>query len=93
MEDDPQLLEDLQIRIRNSSPLAPTKAAGGDDDDILVPLAVVKEIAGLGKTKIYDLMKRGQFPPAYKPGGAATRWNLREVRAWRANLQRLRRPP
>jgi prophage regulatory protein len=92
MEDDPQLLEDLQTWMRNSSPLAPTKAVGGDDD-ILVPLATVKEIVGLGKTKIYDLMKRGQFPPAYKPGGAATRWNLREVRAWRANLQRLRRPP
>ncbi|WP_333885441.1 helix-turn-helix transcriptional regulator [Sphingobium yanoikuyae] len=91
MEDDPQLLEDLQTWMRNSSPLAPTKAVGGDDD-ILVPLATVKEIVGLGKTKIYDLMKRGQFPPAYKPGGAATRWNLREVRAWRANLQRLRRP-
>ena len=74
MEHDPQLLEDLQVWIRNSSPLAPTKAVGGDDDDdILVPLAVVKEVAGLGKTKIYDLMKRGQFPPAYKPGGAATR--------------------
>jgi excisionase family DNA binding protein len=32
---------------------------------------------------IYRLVREGLFPAFCKPGGAATRWSLREVRAWR----------
>lgn len=37
---------------------------------------------GLGKSMIYDLVKRGQFPPPYKLSSCASRWSEREVVAW-----------
>ena len=55
--------------------------------DLLVPLAAVKAITGLGKTKIYGLVRESSFPAPYKPGGIATRWSLAEVLAWRRELK------
>ncbi|HVJ00632.1 MAG TPA: AlpA family phage regulatory protein [Sphingomonas sp.] len=55
-------------------------------DDRLIPLAVVTEIAGIGKTMIYRLMREGTFPKSCKPGGASTRWSEREVREWRDRI-------
>jgi prophage regulatory protein len=55
-------------------------------DDRLIPLAVVTEIAGIGKTMIYRLMRDGKFPKSCKPGGASTRWSENEVKAWRDGL-------
>jgi len=52
-------------------------------DDRLLPIGVVMEIAGIGKTMIYRKMRDGTFPRCCKPGGASTRWSEREVRAWR----------
>ena len=57
--------------------------------DPLLSLDEVKEIVGLGKTRIYALMRAGAFPACFKPGGWATRWSEREVRAWVAE----QRPP
>lgn len=54
-----------------------------DDDDRLIALPRVKEITGLGKTMIYRKVREGNFPQPCKPGGSATRWSEREVRAWR----------
>lgn len=51
--------------------------------DRLLRLAEVSEIVGLGKTMIYHLMREGQFPQCYKPGGYATRWSEAEVIEWR----------
>lgn len=56
-------------------------------DDPLVPLGVVKNISGLGKTRIYELVREGGFPAPYKPGGSATRWSLKEVEDWRRSLR------
>jgi prophage regulatory protein len=53
-------------------------------DDRLLSLAEVKTIVGLGKSRIYTLMRDGEFPEAYKPGGWSTRWSELEVRAWAA---------
>lgn len=58
--------------------------------DMLVPLAAVKDITGLGKTTIYALVRKGEFPAPYKPGGMATRWSLAEVLAWRRELKPVR---
>ncbi|WP_336508260.1 helix-turn-helix transcriptional regulator [Sphingobium yanoikuyae] len=54
-----------------------------NEADRLIPLAEVKELTGLGKTMIYRLIKAGEFPQQFKPGGYASRWNEGEVRAWR----------
>lgn len=51
--------------------------------DPLVSLDIVKRIAGIGKTKIYDLIDQNKFPKAYKPGGTSSRWSLAEVQRWR----------
>ncbi|EPR14223.1 hypothetical protein M527_29380 [Sphingobium indicum IP26] len=49
----------------------------------LITLAEVKEITGLGKTMIYRLIRQGNFPQQYKPGGFASRWSECEILAWR----------
>lgn len=63
--------------------------------DRLLPLRSVIEIAGLGKTMIYRLMRQGDFPQAYKPGGYASRWSERELIDWQATVaaKRARRGP
>lgn len=50
--------------------------------DRLIPFAQVSEIAGLGRTRIYAMIRAGKFPAPYKPGGAGSRWSEAEVRAW-----------
>uniref|UniRef100_UPI0035CA119A helix-turn-helix transcriptional regulator n=1 Tax=uncultured Sphingomonas sp. TaxID=158754 RepID=UPI0035CA119A len=59
-------------------------------DDRLLPIAVVMEIAGIGKTMIYRKMREGTFPKCCKPGGASTRWSEREVRTWRDQVMAAR---
>lgn len=65
----------------------PNTVAGPLDDEALVSLEVAKQISGLGKTQIYALIRKRKFPAPYKPGGAATRWSLGELRAWRRELK------
>lgn len=46
-------------------------------------LPTVKAVTGLGRTKIYDLMKEGRFPKARRIAGAhAVGWDSLEVEAW-----------
>lgn len=52
-------------------------------DDPLVSLDVVKRITGIGKTRIYSLIRQRKFPKPYKPGGTSSRWSLAEVNCWR----------
>jgi len=59
-------------------------------DDRLLPLNVVIELAGIGKTMIYRKVREGTFPKPCKPGGASTRWSEREVRAWREQVMAAR---
>lgn len=58
--------------------------------DPLLRLAQVKELTGLGKTSIYALVRAGNFPQPFKPGGYASRWSEKEVREW-VGQQRARR--
>lgn len=57
--------------------------AGNIQPDRLLRLSQVIEIAGIGKTMIYRLMRQDRFPQQFKPGGYASRWSEREVLAWR----------
>lgn len=46
-------------------------------------LPTVKARTGLGRTKIYELMKEGRFPKARRIAGAhAVGWSSLEVSAW-----------
>jgi prophage regulatory protein len=49
----------------------------------ILRMPAVKEVTGLGRTKIYDLMKEGRFPKARRIAGAhAVGWDSLEVEAW-----------
>ena len=48
----------------------------------LIRLEEVCRRAGLGKTKIYALIKEGRFPPPYKISPFISRWSERELVAW-----------
>lgn len=50
--------------------------------DRLLRLADVKYAVGLGKTRIYEMIKLGTFPPPCKPGGSASRWSENEIHSW-----------
>lgn len=58
-------------------------SADKQQPDRLLRLNQVIEIAGIGKTMIYRLMRQQKFPQPYKPGGYASRWSESEVTAWR----------
>lgn len=46
-------------------------------------LPTVKAVTGLGRTKIYSLMKEGKFPKGRRIAGAqVTGWDSLEVEAW-----------
>lgn len=55
--------------------------------DRLLKLTQVMEMVGIGRTMIYRLIRRGDFPQPFKPGGYASRWSEAEVRGW-INAQR-----
>ncbi len=49
----------------------------------IMRLPTVKSVTGLGRTKIYELMKEGRFPKAHRIAGAhAVGWDSLEVEAW-----------
>jgi prophage regulatory protein len=49
----------------------------------IMRLPAVKFATGLGRTKIYDLMKEGRFPKARRIAGAhVVGWDSLEVEAW-----------
>lgn len=50
--------------------------------DRLIPFARVEEIAGLKRTRIYQMIRAGTFPRPYKPGGSGSRWSEWEVYEW-----------
>ena len=46
-------------------------------------LRTVKVVTGLGRTKIYGLMKEGRFPKSRRIAGAhAVGWDSLEIEAW-----------
>lgn len=57
----------------------------------LLRLRQVIEMAGIGKTMIYRLIARGEFPEQYKPGGYASRWSEQEVLEWIENARTVRK--
>ena len=59
--------------------------------DRLLKLTDVIDLTGIGKTMIYRLVRRGDFPQPYKPGGYASRWSEAEIRAWRESQRQASR--
>lgn len=48
----------------------------------LLRLPEVEGLVGLRKSKLYDLVKRGQFPAPVRLGPRSVRWKASAVRAW-----------
>jgi prophage regulatory protein len=59
------------------------EAISAAEPNRLLRISQVIELAGIGKTMIYRLMRAGEFPQPYKPGGYSSRWSEAEVLAWR----------
>lgn len=67
--------------------------SGQADDIEYIRLPEVKKITSLGHSKIYAMIKDGQFPDRVSLGGNAVAWVRHEVQAWaRAQLEASRRP-
>ena len=50
--------------------------------DRLLRRRKVEKITGLGRSSIYRLMQKGEFPRPVRVGPAAVRWRESEVNAW-----------
>ncbi|MCC2602249.1 helix-turn-helix transcriptional regulator [Sphingopyxis yananensis] len=55
-----------------------------------MPIDAVMQLTGLGRAKIYNIVRAGEFPKHCKPGGSASRWSENEVKAWRDEVIRRR---
>src|SRR5690348_4502461 len=55
--------------------------------DRLIKLSQVMDMVGLGKTRVYELIKSGDFPAPCKPGGTASRWSENAVLNWVADCK------
>ena len=61
---------------------APAPASAPAFEERLLRLADVCPMVGLGKTSIYDLMKKGRFPVRIKFSARAAMWPESAVMAW-----------
>ncbi|MGC5798860.1 helix-turn-helix transcriptional regulator [Sphingomonas sp. NFX23] len=50
--------------------------------DRLLRLRDVSRVVGFSRSKIYKMIRNGQFPAPYKPGGASSRWSEMEIAEW-----------
>ena len=50
--------------------------------DKMLRRPIVENMTGLGRSTIYDLMAKGQFPRPVKLTGRAVAWPESEVAAW-----------
>lgn len=48
----------------------------------LYTIRTVQAITALGRTKIYDLIRRGEFPAPIKLGARTARWPAAVIDAW-----------
>ncbi len=50
--------------------------------DAMLKLATVQALTGLGKTTLYALVSKQQFPQPIRRGTRCTRWRAGDVQAW-----------
>ncbi|EET6613338.1 AlpA family transcriptional regulator [Escherichia coli] len=50
----------------------------------LMPLPEVMHLCGLSRSTIYELIRKGEFPPQVSLGGKNVAWLHSEVTAWMA---------
>jgi prophage regulatory protein len=55
---------------------------GGVMEVAILRLPSVKARIGLSKTQIYELVKRGEFPPPFKLSVRASGWDASAVDKW-----------
>ena len=48
----------------------------------------VTETVGLSKSKIYDMIAAGEFPPPVRIGARTARWLGSEIKTWAEGLRR-----
>ena len=53
----------------------------------LLRLPAVEAMAAMKKSKLYDLVKQGQFPAPVRLGPRSVRWKSTDVQAWIDNLE------
>jgi len=56
--------------------------SSAEECDRLLRIDEVKRRVGLGKTMIYRLIKRRDFPAPYKLSPFTARWSEREIAQW-----------
>lgn len=50
----------------------------------------VEKLTGLARSTIYDMVRKGAFPPPIRLGSRAVGWRLAEVEDWLASRKRAR---
>ncbi len=58
-------------------------------DDAILRLPQVKQMVGLGRTLIYELRAKGEFPAPVKLGKRSVGWRKSELAAWIAKRSKV----
>ena len=53
----------------------------------LLRVPEVEDLTAMKKSKLYDLVKQGQFPAPVRIGPRAVRWRLSAVQEWISRLE------
>ena len=53
----------------------------------LIKLEEVRQLVGLGKTTIYQMIADERFPAPYRVTPGAVRWSEHEIRVWIADVK------
>ena len=56
--------------------------AGANLPFIYLPIAAVTAVVGMSVAKIYDLIKRGDFPTGDLIGAQSRRWKSTDIASW-----------
>lgn len=57
------------------------------DPEELIPLSKVIEEIGFGKSSIYRMIKRKEFPRPVKLGTKSVRWKRSQLERWKNSLR------
>lgn len=56
-------------------------------EERFIRLPEVMKTVGMGRTAVYDRIKKGTFPKQYKISARVSAWKLTEVKAWMDSIQ------
>lgn len=72
----------MQTQHSITARVAASLPTGANLPFIYLPIAAVREAVGLSTSRIYDLIRQGEFPAGDLIGAQSRRWKSTDIAAW-----------